>query len=197
MERGMDTKEKLVEISKTNGPPPTILRQGQLPIWSNEIKNIIVAEVTKYYIYFTTSQDEDAGDTIEERTENFRKMTISYFAGILSQRAGEYASVKWRYRGIDWNSPGNSSWNTIYTENEMQFDRSSISHTTNGDWKDGPVYNSDDTSLSWKTGGHRRSETFVEIDAIYTYPKRFALRDLDTARDVLLSRQINTPRPAE
>lgn len=97
-----------------------------------------------------------------------------------------------KYHGIDWNQPGRSSWRTITCDPGFAFVPETIDHTLNGDCKDGPKYNTGYTSLSWKTGGHRRSETYVNIDAKYVNVKNKVNDELNQAREVLNDAGIPT-----
>ena len=122
---------------------------------------------------------------LEERRIKLRAVIKKVFTEFISQRTKEYKSVKCHYRGIDWNKPGGSSWKTITCQPGFYFIKGSLVRTMNGDWKGGPVWGTNYSSLSWKTGGHRRSETFAEVDAEYFQIDQKVLDELNSARKIL------------
>ena len=75
-----------------------------------------------------------------------------------------------------------------------------VEHTTNGDWKGGPYWKPNSTtptSITWRTGGHRKNKTFVKIDAIYLeeYIKNTIIKELNSARKELNDLGIPTEIP--
>lgn len=118
------------------------------------------------------------------------------FEAFRDARRGDYAAVRQLYHGVDWNQRG-SSTSTIRCPKGFQLIHPPIERTTDGDWKDGPNYNPDKTEMSWTTGGHGRSETFVKIAAKYT-PDGIAngiTSELSAVQKTLNGMQIPTELP--
>lgn len=163
---------------------------GTLSTFNPLIKGKITSEIiiAKEY-YFDPANQEGS---LEERRTKLNEVIKTVFNKFFSDRTQEYEKITCKYHGIDWNQAGNSSWRTITCDLGFAFVPHTIERTMNGDWKDGPKYNADYTSLSWKTGGHRRSETYVNIDAKYANVKAKVNDELNQAREVLHDAGIPT-----
>lgn len=163
---------------------------GSLSQFDPLIKGKITSEIilAKNY-YFDPANNEGS---LDERREKLNKVIKKVFYKFILDRTNEYNTIVCKYEGKDWNQAGNSSWRTIACDPGFAFQPGTIEHTQNGDWKEGPNYNADYSTLSWKTGGHRRSETFVKIDAKYSNIAKRVNDELDLARVVLHDAGIPT-----
>jgi hypothetical protein len=163
---------------------------GTLTAFNPLIKGKITSEIiiAKEY-YFNPANQEGS---LDERRTKLNEVIKKVFGKFFSERTQEYENITCKYHGIDWNQAGSSSWRTITCDPGFAFVPGTIDHTQNGDWKEGPNYNADYTSLSWKTGGHRRSETYVNIDAKYANVKAKVNNELNQAREVLHEAGIPT-----
>ncbi|TDD74863.1 hypothetical protein [Flavobacterium caseinilyticum] len=166
---------------------------GNLTPWSEVKKGEIASEIIMAEKYYMDPRNNEG--TYEERRAKLKEIIKSVFTKFISERTKEYESVVCHYRGIDWNQAGNSSWKALTCREDLRFDRNTLVHTTNGDWKGGPNYSDNDRVISWKTGGHRRSETFAEIDARFYEIEKLVINELNTARQVLQERGISTDLP--
>jgi len=84
-------------------------------------------------------------------------------------------------------------------ESGFYFLKESLERTLNGDWKGGPVWKPESapTSISWKTGGHRHSETFAKVQAkhLESHVRSIVLNELDQIRRELHQLGIPTELP--
>lgn len=171
-------------------PDQPVRREGTFRPWDAVQRGAIVAEIQLAHAYYMDPRNAEG--TLEQRRALLDKTIEATFKKFVDARKSEYATMRWHYRGIDWNKPEGSSWKTLTCEPELQFVRESLVHTENGDWKAGPVWGSNDTQMSWRTGGHRRSETFAELDAVYANIPKRVLDELNSARAILHDRGIPT-----
>ncbi|WP_426483448.1 hypothetical protein [Flavobacterium sp. 2] len=156
---------------------------GSLSPFTDVRRGEITSEIIIAKDYYLDPRNQEG--TLEERRAKVRVVIQRVFKKFIEQRTQEYESVKCHYRGIDWNKPGGSSWKTITCQPGFYFIEESLVRTMNGDWKEGPVWGLNHSSLSWKTGGHRRSETFAEVDAKYFQIPIKVLDELNSARKIL------------
>jgi hypothetical protein len=166
---------------------------GSLPPFSDVRRGQITSEIVIAKDYYLDPRNQEG--TLEERRTKLRVVIKKIFSEFISQRTKEYKSVKCHYRGVDWNKPGGSSWKTITCQPGFYFIEGTLVRTMNGDWKGGPVWGINHSSLSWKTGGHRRSETFAEVDAEYFQIEHRILDELNSARKILHDLGIPTELP--
>jgi hypothetical protein len=168
-------------VSAVMPPPFTVLRRGEIT------SQVVVAR--NYYL-----DPSNTTGTFEQRKEALAREVRGIFSRFLNKRRQEYRAAICHYRGVDWNQAGNSSWRSMTCYPGMQFDMSTLKCTQNGDMKEGPNLSPDGTTISWKTGGHSYSKTFVEIDAIYPQHNifGFSLYELNQARQVLTEQGIYT-----
>jgi hypothetical protein len=167
--------------------------KGNLTPWTEVKKGEIASEIIMAEKYYMDPRNNEG--TYEERREKLRAIIKKVFTKFINDRTKEYESVVCHYRGIDWNQAGRSSWKSITCREDLRFDRNTLVRTTNGDWKGGPNYSNGDRTMSWKTGGHRRSETFAELDARYYDIDKLVINELNTARQLLQERGIATELP--
>jgi hypothetical protein len=163
---------------------------GTLRPWDEVQRGAIIAEIQFAHAYYTDPRNPEG--TLEQRRAALDRAVQQTFSNFVEARCKEYSSVSCHYRGIDWNKPGGSSWKTLTCQPGFQFVRGSLNHTQNGDWKAGPVWGNDDTQMSWRTGGHSRSETFAELDAVFANIPQRVLEELNSARAILHDRGIPT-----
>lgn len=166
---------------------------GSLPPFTDVRRGQIASEIIIAKDYYMDPRNQEG--TLDERREKLNAVIKKVFSNFIEQRTKEYKSVRCHYRGIDWNKPGNSSWKTITCQPGFYFIKETLVRTTNGDWKEGPVWGQNYSSLSWKTGGHRRSETFAEVDAEYFQIDQKVIDELNSARKILHDRGIPTELP--
>lgn len=141
-----------------------------VPLLDSLGRSQMAARVRTAHQYYMNSTDASAGRTLEERTANFDRAAADLFRTLRRERTARYEATVCDYKGVDWNQGGRSSWKTLSVEPGFYLVTSTLERTTNGDWKGGPEWGGDPsfpTSIRWKTGGHRRSETFVNIKARY------------------------------
>lgn len=163
---------------------------GHLRPWDDMQRGAIVAEIQLAHEYYMNPHNPEG--SLEERRAALDRTIKATFTGFVNARTKEYESVRCHYRGIDWNQAGNYSWRTLTCQPEFRFVRESLKHTTNGDWKAGPVWGQNDSQMSWRTGGHGRSETFAELDAVYADIPGRVLAELNSSRAILHDRGIPT-----
>lgn len=166
---------------------------GSLSPFTDVRRGKITSEIIIAKDYYLDPRNQEG--TLEERMAKVKIVIKKVFTEFVTQRTAEYRSVKCHYRGIDWNKPGGSSWKTITCQPGFYFIEGSLRKTQNGDWKGGPVWAPDYSTLSWKTGGHRRSETFAEVDAEYYQVDNKVLEELNSARKILHDLGIPTEYP--
>lgn len=166
---------------------------GNLRPWTDVKKGEIASEIIMAEKYYMDPRNSEG--TYEVRRGKLRVIIKEIFTKFINERTKEYESVVCHYRGIDWNQAGNSSWKSITCREDLRLDRNTLVHTTNGDWKGGPSYTNEDRTMSWKTGGHRRSETFAEIDARFYNIDKLVINELNSARQILQDRGISTELP--
>jgi hypothetical protein len=166
---------------------------GSLPPFSDLRRGQITSEIVIAKDYYIDPRNQEG--TFEERRTKLRIVIKKVFSEFIEQRTKEYQSVKCHYKGVDWNKPGNSSWRTITCQPGFYFIESSLVRTMNGDWKGGPVWGTNHSTLSWKTGGHGNSKTFVDVDAEYFQIDNKILDELNIARNILHDLGIPTELP--
>lgn len=171
-------------------PDQPVRCEGRLRLWDDVQRGEIVAEIQLAHAYYLDPRNP--GGTLEERRNALDVKIRGTFETFIEKRTKEYGSVRCRYRGIDWNQGGNSSWKTLTCQPGFVFDTNSVVRTENGDWKAGPVWGAGNTQMSWRTGGHRRNETFAELDAVYANIPERVLEELNSARAILHDRGIPT-----
>lgn len=182
----------LQEMSNLTADQPQYCN-GNLSPWTEVKKGEIASEIIIAEKYYMDPNNNEG--TYEERRTKLKTIIKKVFENFIKARTKEYESVVCHYRGIDWNQAGNSSWKSMTCREDLRFDRTSIKHTPNGDWKGGPNYSNNDRTVSWKTGGHRRSETFCEIDAKFFNINELVISELNSARQILHDRGIPTELP--
>lgn len=164
------------------------------------MKGKITSQVRTAHQYFMYSPDPNAGNTYEQRTENLQKEIARTFQAFMKVRKEEYQKTTCSYFKRDWNKAGNSSNRTLTVQPGFYLMTNTVEHTTNGDWKGGPYWKPNSTtptSITWRTGGHRKNKTFVKIDAIYLeeYIKNTIIKELNSARKELNDLGIPTEIP--
>ena len=158
------------------------------------------SQVRTAHQYYIFSSDPNAGNTYEQRTSNLQKEIIKTFQAFMKVRREEYRKTRCYYYKTDWNKGGNSSYRTLTVQPGFYLLTATLKRTMNGDWKKGPYWQPNETSptsIRWKTGGHRRNETFVDIQAIYSedYIKTTIVNELNQARKELNDLGIPTEIP--
>lgn len=166
---------------------------GTLPPFTDVRRGQITSEIIIAKDYYLDPRNQEG--SLDERRAKLRAVIKKVFTDFITQRTREYESVKCHYRGIDWNKPGGSSWKTLTCQPGFYFIKESLVRTQNGDWKEGPVWGTNYSTLSWKTGGHRRSETFAEVDAKYFQIEQKVIDELNSARKILHDLGIPTELP--
>jgi hypothetical protein len=164
------------------------------------MKGKITSQVRTAHQYYMYSPDPYAGSSYEQRTINLQKERIKTFQAFMKTRREAYRKAICYYYKIDWNRPGNSSNRTLTVQSGFYLLTSTLKRTMNGDWKGGPNWSPNETqptSITWRTGGHRRNETFVDIQAIYNegYIKNTIISELNLARKELNDLGIPTELP--
>jgi len=165
--------------------------QNQVTPFDEIIKGKIKSQVKTAHTYYMTSTDPAAGSNYEERTNNLNREIMRTFQAFMSARRMEYRQVECNYFKEDWNKPGNHSKRTLTVLPGFYLLKETLKRTQNGDWKGGPAWkpNTDKPrSITWKTGGHRRSKTFVDIMAKY---HESHIRTLITAELNQVRRELN------
>lgn len=165
---------------------------GQLSPWTSVRSGEISSEVTSAHTYYMDPRNTEGN--YQQRREKLARVTRDVFTSFITKRTREYRSVTCFYRGVDWNSPGKSSWSVIKATPGFKFVTGSLRRTMNGDWK-GHTWKNGETELHWKTGGHRRSSTFAEVTAEYANIEQRVIAELNTARKVLHDRGIPNELP--
>lgn len=163
----------------------------------NEVrKGQITSQIRNAHQYYMYSSDPAAGNTYPERMANLNNVIKQIFQEFMKVRRSEYRATICKYHGIDWNRAGNSSWRTLTCQPGFYLLQETLERTTNGDWKGGPIWT--ENSIRWKTGGHRSSRTFVNIDAKYKedYIAKVVVDELNIARKELNDLGIPTEVPA-
>ncbi|MFW0736734.1 hypothetical protein [Flavobacterium sp. T12S277] len=166
---------------------------GSLPPFTDVRRGKITSEIIIAKDYYLDPRNQEG--TLEERREKVRMVIKKIFSEFVAQRTAEYKSVKCHYRGIDWNKAGGSSWKTITCQPGFYFIAGSLVRTQNGDWKRGPEWGVNYSTLSWKTGGYRKNKTFAEVDAEYFDIDNKVLDELNSARKILHDLGIPTELP--
>jgi hypothetical protein len=178
------------EQAEAASPDQPVRREGTFRPWDAVQRGSIVAEIQLAHAYYMDPRNAEG--TLEQRRALLNKAVELTFMKFVDARTSEYRTVRWHYRGVDWNQGGNSSWKTLTCDPDFQFVRESLVHTENGDWKAGPIWGSNDTQMSWRTGGHHRNETFAELAAVYANIPGRVLDELNSARAILHDRGIPT-----
>lgn len=172
---------------------PTVACTGTLPPFDDVRKGEITGNIILAKDFYLDPRNNFG--SLERRRAKLDSVTRRVFLAFIDKRGQEYRAVKCHYRGVDWNQAGNSSWRTMTCPAGFAFVPSTLVRTTNGDWKGGPNWGANYSSISWKTGGYRRSETFAEIDAVYANIDEKIRAELNSARQVLTDRGIPTTLP--
>jgi len=164
------------------------------------VEGQLVSKVKTARDYFMYSTDPAAGSTYEGRLKNLKAAIATTFIAYVKDRSAEYVQVQCEYYGVDWNQAGNYSWKTMTCEPGFYFLVSTLKRTQNGDWKAGPVWGPNEaqpTSLSWRTGGHSRSETFAQVHAMYqpSHIRNVVINELEGVRRKLHDLGIPTDLP--
>jgi hypothetical protein len=164
------------------------------------MKGKITSQVRTAHQYYMHSTDPNAGNTYEQRTANLQAAVVKTFSAFMAARRAEYRKTMCNYYKVDWNQAGNSSWRTLTVQPGFYLITDSLKRTTNGDWKDGPNWQPNKnfpTSITWQTGGHRKNNTFVDIQARYQeeYIKEVIVKELNLARKELNDLGIPTELP--
>jgi|GEM_PF-5261179 len=142
----------------------------------NELSGEMISQVKLAKEYFMTSLDPAAGKDFEERTTNLSKRIANIFQKFKSNRTTEHEQVRFVFSSSDWATGKHTPKTVAIPANTYIFYQ--IERTTNGDWKGGPTINGIDRTgwttgdipggnVWWVTGGHRRAETFWNINARY------------------------------
>ncbi|MBT2620819.1 MULTISPECIES: hypothetical protein [Chryseobacterium] len=190
----------LVSINLIQAQDPPRSCEHSVSLFDAIIKGKITSQVRTAHQYYMNSSDPNAGSTYEERTANLQKEIAKTFQAFMKVRREEYRKTICHYYKTDWNKPGNSSYRTLTVQPGFYLLVNTLKRTTNGDWKGGPIWQPDSTaptSIRWKTGGHRRSETFVDIQAMYgeSYIKTTIVNELNLVRKELNDLGIPTEIP--
>ncbi len=164
------------------------------------MKGKITSQVRTAHQYYMYSKDPQAGETYAERTQNLQKEIARTFQAFMKIRRDEYKKTVCSYYKTDWNQAGRSSNRTLTVQPGFYLLTNTLKRTTNGDWKGGPHWAPNEsypTSITWKTGGYRKNETFVDIKAMYNedYIKSIIVEELNSARKELNSIGIPTEIP--
>lgn len=164
------------------------------------MKGKVTSQVRTAHQYYMYSKDPKAGETYAERTENLQKEIARTFQAFMKIRKEEYKKTICSYYKTDWNQPGRSSNRTLTVQPGFYILPHTLKRTTNGDWKGGPNWAPNEvspTSITWRTGGHRRSDTFVDIKAMYNedHIKKTIIDELNSAQKELNDIGIPTEIP--
>lgn len=164
------------------------------------MKGKITSQVRTAHQYYIFSTDPNAGNTYEQRTLNLQNEIIKTFQAFMKVRREEYRKTICYYYKTDWNRGGSSSYRTLTVQPGFYLLTGTLKRTMNGDWKRGPYWlpnGTRPTSIKWKTGGHRRNETFVDIQAVYNedFIKNTIINELNQARKELNDLGIPTEIP--
>ncbi|TCN58742.1 hypothetical protein D0809_10355 [Flavobacterium circumlabens] len=178
---------------------PTRCENAVTPFDVN-MKGKITSQVRSAHQYYMYSKDPAAGDTYAERTLNLQKEIVKTFQAFMKARREEYRKTVCYYYKVDWNKPGNSSNRTLTVQPGFYLLTGTLKRTLNGDWKGGPVWSPNEinpTSITWRTGGHKKSNTFVDIQAVYdqNYVDNTIINELNQARKELNDLGIPTELP--
>jgi hypothetical protein len=166
---------------------------GTLRVFDNVYRGEITSEVISAKEYYMNPANQEG--SYEVRRTKLDAVTRNVFTSFIANRTNEYKAVRCHYEGVDWNKPGGRSWKEIRCQPGFVFVKSSLVRTMNGDMKKGPVLKNGNTVIAWETGGHRRSETFVRIYAVYSKIDKKVLTELNSARKVLHDLGIPTKLP--
>jgi|GEM_PF-2112124 len=115
--------------------------------------------------YFMNSPDVGLPHTYEGRRDTLNKVLRSQLQKHVDLRTAAFRAVQCHYHGIDWNQPGGRSSKTMTAQAGFYFLQETADYTRNGDMKRGPTFTRN--TVSWTTGGHHRSSTYVDVDARY------------------------------
>lgn len=164
------------------------------------MKGKITSQVRTAHQYYMYSSDPNAGNTYEERTSNLQKEITKTFQAFMNNRREEYRKTSCYYYKVDWNKPGNSSNRTLTVQPGFYLLTGTLKRTMNGDWKGGPAWSPNETkptAITWRTGGHGKSNTFVDIQAKYDedYIVNTVIGELNSARKELNDLGIPTEVP--
>lgn len=166
------------------------------------MKGKITSQIRNAHEYYMKSPDLAAGRDYTERTANLQKEVARTFQAFMKMRRDEYKKTICNYYKVDWNKAGNSSTRTLTVQPGFYLltDTANFKRTTSGDWKGGPDWApnvTQPTSITWQTGGHKKNDTFVDINAIYSdeFIKKSIINELDLARKELNAIGIPTELP--
>ncbi|WP_326980987.1 hypothetical protein VUJ46_11860 [Chryseobacterium sp. MYb264] len=174
--------------------------KNQADTFNDIMKGKITSEVRAVHLYYFGSEKPQAGSTYNEKAENLQKEIKRIFQAFMKARREEYKKTVCSYYKTDWNQAGKSSFRTLTVQPGFYLLKKTLKRTTNGDWKGGPDWTQDEsfpTSITWKTGGNKKNETFVDIKAMYNedYIKNIIIEELNSARKELNSIGIPTEIP--
>lgn len=158
--------------------------------FNDVVKAKITSQVRTAYQYYMTSTDPGVGNTYGERTANLQKEIAKTIKAFMDTRRVEYRKTICSYYKTTRANAGNSKMNTITVQPGFNLITATIDRTMNGDWKGGPSYSPNETtptSITWKTGGHSTSNTYVNIKAKYNedYIKTIIQQELAIAKNEL------------
>lgn len=190
----------MVTASLTNAQDQPRSCTDKVAPFDEIMKAKVTSQVRTAHHYYLNSNDPGVGNTYEQRMANLQKEITRTFQAFMSARRKEYQKTVCNYYKTDWNQAGNSSRRTLTVQPGFYLLVNTLKRTTNGDWKGGPRWapnESKPVSITWKTGGHRRSETFVDIQAMYddVYIKSTVIKELNLARKELNDLGIPTELP--
>ena len=166
---------------------------GTLKAFDSVRQGSITSEVIIAKDYYLDPRN-NIGDLTRRRAK-LDSVTRKVFLSFINTRKKEYEAIKCHYKGVDWNQAGNSSWRTLTCQPGFAFVESSLVRTQNGDWKRGPFWGPNFSTIRWKTGWYRRSETHVDIDAVYFEIDKKVIDELNIARKSLFDLGIPTELP--
>lgn len=183
----------LIILLEADSIPDTPLRcSGKLEPWDELQRGKITSEIEMAYHYYMNLGN---GGTLEERRAKLNQKVKETFSKFFTDRKKEYESVRCKYRKEMKANRGHYKWATLKCQPEFQFKKESLKRTQNGNWKEGPIWKNNFTEMTWKTGGHRTSKTFAELDAGYLDINKRVIDELNSARKVLFDRGIPTELP--
>jgi len=165
-----------------------------LPAFTEVRRGEITSEIEVSAQYYLDPRNNEG--SLQERREKLRLAVQDVFIKFIDKREAEYKSVRCRYQGVDWNHHDTTTKTLICQPGFMFLPNTLIKNATSpGDWKGGPDYGPNNTTMSWKTGGHHRSETRPEIDAVYFQVYEKVIDELNQARKILSDKGIPTELP--
>lgn len=190
----------LVSINLVRGQDKPTKCENQVTPFDESMKGRITSQVRTAHQYYMYSPDPNAGNTYEQRTLNLQKEIAKTFQAFMKTRREEYRKTICYYYQVDWNQRGRSSNRTLAVQPGFYLLIGTLKRTMNGDWKGGPVWRPNEvkpTSITWRTGGHGRSDTFVDIQAKYDedYVDKTIITELNLARKELNDLGIPTEIP--